>query len=257
MILTTLTMALLAPAPAWATAPPAEVPAIRPADDGREELQEILDEYDDAMLAFREAYEAAAQADKGKIYQELYPQADDYAVRLLSVAQRFAKTDVAADALAWVAARTRGDNATKAIDQLVADHFESEKMAEVCMSFPRDDAGKGLLERLVAESPHRTVQGMATYALASRVAPPYDASKPWPEKEEYLGLMRTIAAEYADVAYRDGTLGAIAEGGIFQVERLQIGMEVPDIEGEDIDGVPFQLSDYRGKVVLLDFWGHW
>ncbi len=38
---------------------------------------------------------------------------------------------------------------------------------------------------------------------------------------------------------------------------LEIGKEAPDIEGEDIDGVPFRLSDYRGKIVVLDFWGDW
>ncbi len=31
----------------------------------------------------------------------------------------------------------------------------------------------------------------------------------------------------------------------------------PEIVGEDVDGVPFKLSDYRGKVVVLDFWGNW
>lgn len=31
----------------------------------------------------------------------------------------------------------------------------------------------------------------------------------------------------------------------------------PDISGEDVDGRPFKLSDYRGKVVVLVFWGHW
>ncbi len=36
-----------------------------------------------------------------------------------------------------------------------------------------------------------------------------------------------------------------------------IGSVVPEIEGEDIDGVPLKLSDYRGKVVMVDFWGDW
>lgn len=31
----------------------------------------------------------------------------------------------------------------------------------------------------------------------------------------------------------------------------------PEITGEDVDGTEFKLSDYRGKVVVLDFWGFW
>lgn len=38
---------------------------------------------------------------------------------------------------------------------------------------------------------------------------------------------------------------------------LGVGKPAPDIEGSDIDGKLFKLSDYRGKVVMLDFWGHW
>src|SRR5262245_2897823 len=38
---------------------------------------------------------------------------------------------------------------------------------------------------------------------------------------------------------------------------LEIGDTALEIEGEDIDGQTFKLSDYRGKVVVLDFWGHW
>jgi len=37
----------------------------------------------------------------------------------------------------------------------------------------------------------------------------------------------------------------------------QVGQAAPEIESEDLDGQKFKLSDYRGKVVLLDFWGHW
>lgn len=36
-----------------------------------------------------------------------------------------------------------------------------------------------------------------------------------------------------------------------------VGKTAPEISGEDIDGKSFKLSDYRGKVVLLDFWGNW
>jgi hypothetical protein len=37
----------------------------------------------------------------------------------------------------------------------------------------------------------------------------------------------------------------------------QVGALAMEIEGEDIDGNRFRLSDYQGKVVLLDFWGNW
>lgn len=42
-----------------------------------------------------------------------------------------------------------------------------------------------------------------------------------------------------------------------QVYGLSVGTPAPEISGEDIDGQSFKLSDYRGKVVLLDFWGNW
>jgi peroxiredoxin len=35
---------------------------------------------------------------------------------------------------------------------------------------------------------------------------------------------------------------------------LAVGKEAPEIEGEDQEGKKFKLSDYRGKVVLLDLW---
>ena len=48
-----------------------------------------------------------------------------------------------------------------------------------------------------------------------------------------------------------------AKGALNELRHLRIGMVAPDIIGEDIDGKQFKLSDYRGKVVLIDFWGNW
>lgn len=53
------------------------------------------------------------------------------------------------------------------------------------------------------------------------------------------------------------TFAEVADSDIFELENLRVGSIAPDIEGEDAEGVPFRLSDYRGKVVLLKFWGDW
>jgi thiol-disulfide isomerase/thioredoxin len=36
-----------------------------------------------------------------------------------------------------------------------------------------------------------------------------------------------------------------------------VNFPAPEIEGSDANGKPFRLSDYKGKVVLLDFWASW
>ena len=35
------------------------------------------------------------------------------------------------------------------------------------------------------------------------------------------------------------------------------GQRAPEIEGEDLHGELMKLSDFRGQVVVLHFWGHW
>lgn len=37
----------------------------------------------------------------------------------------------------------------------------------------------------------------------------------------------------------------------------KVGTVAPNFTGADQHGVKFKLSDYRGKVVVVDFWGDW
>jgi peroxiredoxin len=42
-----------------------------------------------------------------------------------------------------------------------------------------------------------------------------------------------------------------------QVNPVVVGSEAPDFFTHDLEGAPRSLSDYRGKVVLLNIWATW
>ncbi len=70
-------------------------------------------------------------------------------------------------------------------------------------------------------------------------------------------LYEEVVAKFTGVELFGTPLAEQAKGQLFELRTLAIGKTVPDIVGKDADGVEFKLSDYRGKVVVLDFWGEW
>ncbi|HLN26548.1 MAG TPA: hypothetical protein VK395_02245 [Gemmataceae bacterium] len=44
---------------------------------------------------------------------------------------------------------------------------------------------------------------------------------------------------------------------LLKIQHLGLGKSAPEIVGRDIQDQLLKLSDYRGQVVLLDFWGFW
>ncbi len=40
-------------------------------------------------------------------------------------------------------------------------------------------------------------------------------------------------------------------------EHLSVGKKAPEVSGVDVDGKTFKFSDYRGKVVVVDFFADW
>jgi thiol-disulfide isomerase/thioredoxin len=53
------------------------------------------------------------------------------------------------------------------------------------------------------------------------------------------------------------TLADIAKAKLDEMENLVAGKPAPAIDGTGMDGKPLKLSDFRGKVVVLVFWGTW
>jgi len=56
---------------------------------------------------------------------------------------------------------------------------------------------------------------------------------------------------------RRSTLGQVAESRLDDWHNLAVGKLAPEIKGLDVHGKSLTLSDYRGKVVALVFWGTW
>jgi hypothetical protein len=208
------------------------------------------------------------------------------------VAEQYPQSEAELEALLWIATRSPGGpEFDAAFDQLLAHHASSPKLGPVVTGLGRQLPSPALDQRLqsILDDPNvsREVKGLTHYArhnmqsMIRRIqtalnedaeAASIESLKTTlgdegfefvknytlPTEEELLAKLESIAKEYADVELRPGTtLGSTLENEIFEIKFLSIGKTAPDIEGEDIDGVEFKLSDYRGKVVVVDFWGDW
>jgi peroxiredoxin len=81
-------------------------------------------------------------------------------------------------------------------------------------------------------------------------------------KAESVCLFRQVLRDYADVPltlstdYFEGVdnLGEKAEKSLHAWEHLTVGATAPHLVGTDLEGKPFDLSQYRGRVVMVSFW---
>lgn len=218
-------------------------------DSPMDKFRLVEQEYQSAMNEFYQAYGKAKTNEEKQALVQSMPQAAAYAARAMQVAQDHPDDPVAAKALSWIVTNVRaGELADQAINRLIEKHVESPELARVCqmlMYTPSPRAGE-LLKLAYEKSPHRDVRAAANYSLASKA-----------QGEQAEELFEKLLKDYADVAAGSSTYGKLAERNLYELRFLAIGKTAPEIEGEDIFGKKFKLSDFRGKVVVLDFWGHW
>jgi len=218
------------------------------ADEALDALEKLRQEHEAAVEEFyRPAREAHERGEKFQLDYDKHPNGA-YAERYFAFARAHPKTEAAAQAYVAVLQTTRSEEMRRdATASLMRDHMESAALAGAVYWLADVP---GALLKLSETSPHRNVRGLALFVMAEAAMED--------EAEGAVALLREVKEKYADVPYyQEVTLGQKAAGCIFEIERLGLGMEAPDIEGKDVDGVAFKLSDYRGKVVVLDFWGDW
>lgn len=108
-----------------------------------------------------------------------------------------------------------------------------------------------LVDEFVQKSAHKEAVAEALYRAASQA----QRSKLEGSKERAEALKKRLIADYAATDFGKKANPERPSGGA--PVGLSIGRTAPDFTTKDSEGVEFKLSDYRGKVVVLDFWGFW
>ncbi|MET8697512.1 TlpA family protein disulfide reductase [Kitasatospora sp. NPDC058032] len=71
-------------------------------------------------------------------------------------------------------------------------------------------------------------------------------------------LVLTGCSSSGSSAGGDGQIGFVtAKGSTISTVAAGHRQDAPDISGTTLEGTPTKLSDYRGKVVVMNVWGSW
>jgi len=225
----------------------------------------VATEFDAVQEKFGERYRAAAPADRQAILAER-PDTAPFIEKMWKLASDHPDDPIATKALIWATTRAMKQSETSdmAYAELLENHLDSEEIGEMVTYLSRraDEKAVAALEYLSESSPFPITQGRALYSLASMNSNKLRRMAPGAEKEaleaEVIVMLEKAVSEFGELSRRGrATIGEVAGAKLFQMTALSIGKEAPEIEGENGAGVAMKLSDYRGQVVLIDFWGDW
>jgi peroxiredoxin len=165
-----------------------------------------------------------------------------------------ANDDVAAGALAFAVFGL--DTRDERVFDSLANHFvKSGKIKRFVLMAVNGapDRAKPVLESVLKSNPSNELRGMACYALGAMTFEK-DGVRAAKEAE---AIFARVEKEFADVRLGRKTLGEMAEGQLFELRNLQVGMKAPAAECKNLKGERVSLESHLGKVVVLDFWATW
>ena len=239
------------------------------------------------------AAQQASNTASGK-YQQLVSQfeqnssARSFAPRFLALAKAHPDKPAAVDALLWIVKNVRGRSATdSALAILLDKHVRNAKLGRACSDIAgsRSARAEPLLRGLLDRHPDKSVRAQAGYYLAELLeaetnlvaqlkAQPDLATRVLQYYRKEYGkhlssinsaqleeqrekIYKQLIDEFPDFEVGEDNVQDFAESRLFRLQHLSVGKVAPEIEGQDVDGNDLKLSDFRGKVVMLTFWGHW
>ena len=229
------------------------------------EFTKLETEYKEA----RKAWDAAAKEARSKKEKAPARVEPDFWKRFEAIASQGDK-----DAAVWCVSNLRYANLSNAeltakvpplYEKLVAAMLKDEKADKpmslgtllsrfvpgaVSQQYLTAEQAQALFAKVQKEA--KEDENKAAALLASLTLPNQSIEDDAEREKKDLGAYKQVAEKFPKT-----TSGTYERGQVNRVENLVEGKVVPDITTKDVEDVEFKLSDYRGKVVLLDFWGFW
>lgn len=215
-----------------------------------------------------------------------------HATRILEMARSHPKDPAGADALLWVLLNDADGSelVDQALNLLQRDHAQSPKLGQVfrpLADLPPTVAVEKLLRAIMEKNPDAGLQTEATFYLAHTLNQQFQLWVKWQQSKEAVDreamellngkelIAKIKSADPEKLSAEAETLYAkfiaaaasgkgsrrspveTAKRELYDLRYLSVGKVAPDTEGEDVDGQKLKLSDYRGKVTAIVFWGDW
>jgi len=216
----------------------------------KEQIEAVTSEFDQKSNAFVRKLRAEKDWDEKRKLNKQQPDPQIPVDKVITLAKKDFKAEGVEQGLGWCAKKTaRGPQSLEVLDLILTHYNEGAIVGSLVSNYSRV-RGVEELRLIVEKSGNEKVRQSSTYYLASTL------SKRKATKAEGITLMKALRATDG-LAESNPKLHKQIESDFFVAENLSIGCKAPDIVGKDHEDKQFKLSDYKGQVVLLDFWGIW
>lgn len=227
------------------------------------EIRSIIDEYENSVRANTQKIIAATtEAEKNK-YRSSIPSAGPYATKMMKLVKANLDQPDVVQAVSWlVTGASNFPEGQEALKMLGSSFADRQGIAVAVKQLEYHGlTAEPVLRAVIEKNTHREEKAAALYALGAVHFKNFDASADRvsgeASKAKALDYFQKLSADFADVTVQGFKLSDFAAKMLFEMTNLQVGCEAPEIEGKDAEGVYCKLSDYRGKHVIVIFWGGW
>jgi hypothetical protein len=219
---------------------------------------------------------------------------EDFADRFLDMARQSPDNPSALRALMWIVGNSHAFSSrfeatrARAVSLLLQDHLQSAGLASLCQqleSLP-SRASERLLVQILQHNPNPQVQAQACFSLVRHLKGLAEYARLLREQQQgslshfdgrlseafrkhiidgnparleqrVKELLALGIARFPNARDQHDSFAKLARVESLEQDHLALGKVAPETEGPDLDGKWFKLSDYRGQVIVLVFWGEW